>query len=776
MKERKRTAQKITAFFLAASLIFGLTGFMAFAETDSPNLVRNGGFDTVGSLKTDWDYEANVPVELPDAEGNVISRLVITNEMANSDGRSGYAFKIENKEKNLNVWAKQQFLTTKNQIIPGVTYRLSYRIYADNLGDRKDSGVGCFLAYYTSTGSDATEYYLSGTEFLYEDSTTNGRWTEISGTFVFPAEAKRLRLLLRSYAVGTVYFDDISLEQVEAEAFEYYASHVFHYADEEQGAIKVSVLPYYQSGANQLDEKSLHVKFGIYDGVKYITGQDNVPFTDFEAVCTYSVDKLTVLKKQYTLKVSVLNAQNKELDSYTQSLYKYERPNFLDENGNFRGVDGEIVSPVIAFHLNEKYFEKARKAGFTMFQMPYESILPENKAITNNLLDAGQKEGLYGLFSLYLDMKAAAHPDNIEYTKEIVNIFKDDRRFIGWVAQDEPLGGGITEEAKALLELSYKTIRDIDPNHPVILTDYRKAVFKETVKYCDIFIPNSYGTDTEGVRSYVEESVKYAHGKPVYPNVAAYSKSLDGLPSGQQVQHFIHQAFLAGAKGVSVYAVNDAVNDGAGLKIPLFNTPIWGPLVDTGNTEIPVLFDLFVYGKDRPREKEASTYVERIWTRDDGDYYFLMSTSETEGATVEYDIGAGKGIRLLGGDSTEYFTLSGGKLTVRLDAFDVLMFKVFDKSCEAQITLNGIGIKNMMGDTELTYLPPAGATKYVVALYRNENGKEILEWVHWPKTATFTGDLIFKSEQYDFTAKVFAWDDAMRPIGKMAVAAPMPKE
>lgn len=132
-------------------------------------------------------------------------------------------------------------------------------------------------------------------------------------------------------------------------------------------------------------------------------------------------------------------------------------------------------------------------------------------------------------------------------------------------------------------------------------------------------------------------------------------------------------------------------------------------------------------------------------------------------------------MKLLGGDSTEYFTLSGGMLTVRLGAFDVLMFKVFDTSREAQITLNGIGIKNMMGDTELTYLPPSGAAKYVVALYKNQDGKEILEWVHWPASDNFSEELIYKEEQYDFTTKVFAWDSYMRLIVKMAVASSKPR-
>ncbi len=791
--------EKLAALFLALFMLFSVFICTTLAETgaetesERPNLIKNGGFDDTETLETDWVLKLGDFV----AEGS--TGFFVTDEMKDSYEGSDYALKFLSAE-NKNVFHLKKKLTTP-QMIPGATYELSYRIYAVDLGNRKDTGlVGCELDFYKENKENDVSVHISGTEIAYTESTTNGRWATISGTFVFPADAKMLRILVRNRAVGTVYFDDISLKMVDAEMFEYSTSHVFHYTSEEHGTAKVSIFPYFQTGENKLDEKAHYVNFGIYDGEMRLTGQ-NVTFENFEASYTYSVDSLKVLKKKYTLKISVFK-ENEEIDSYAQSLYKYERPKFLDEDGNFRNKWGEIVKPFNAWHMTEENLDEAAKAGFTMFTMSRECRKPENEISTVSLLTTAEQEGLIGLFTLYGEDgewpvgyeartlkdgedKAKKDDEKKAETKAIVEKYANDKRFLGWVVKDEPLGGGITEERKALLEESYKFIRDLDPNHPIILTDYNRGVFKETLKYCDIFMPNSYGKGYDGVRIYVEEAIKHAHGRPVYPNIAAYTdKTIDQLPTGQQMQHFMHQAFLAGAKGVSVYSFNNSVSNEK-ERIPIFDTPLWGPLVDTGNTEVPVLFDLFVYGKETPEcKEEPGKYVQRKWTRQDGDYYFLMSVSNEE-QTVEYEIDDGKAVKLLGGDSTSYFTLSQGKLSVSLKGGDgdnsnkvgdVLMFKVFDASNEAMITLNGIGIKVMQGDKNLTYKAPPGAAEFVVALYKEENGIEKLYWVQWYKGESTARDLITIAQQYEITAKVFAWDSSLRPLGNAAVVPPHPRQ
>ncbi len=416
MKHRKTNKkcvffEKLAALFLTTAMFFNVFICMALAEADTTiedtNLIRNGGFEDSANMMKDWDIEVGKVNEWritppatednPNPEpGPVYATSEIQNQMASDEG--GYAAKLTNKTRKNDVFVKQD-LKLKDGMFPGVTYEFSYRIYLpEDIGeDGVKAGVGAYLTDYESDNGSSS---IVTHQILYSEGVTNGLWTEVKGKFVFSSGATRLRIIMRCYAVGTVYFDDISLKAVEAEKFEYNTSHVFHYTTEEQGTAKVSILPYYQTGVNKLDTNKVYVNFGIYDEERYVTGKDQVPFTNFEASYMYSVDHLTVLQHKYTLKITVYE-NGEEEDSYSQSLYKYERPRFLDEDGNFRNKWGEIVNPFNAWHLNEDHFDEAAQAGFTTFTMVYDYRKPERDVET--YLTKAENAGLIGLYTLYGD-------------------------------------------------------------------------------------------------------------------------------------------------------------------------------------------------------------------------------------------------------------------------------------------------------------------------------------------------------------------------------------
>lgn len=732
--------KKISTLFLVLSLL--LPQFAA-AE-DYPELLKNTGFETVtdgildnwGGLQRDWGENSSVSV---------------SSEKKNSGNN---ALKIVNGD-DASPWANQQI----SGLISGATYTLSFWLYAE-LGKSAERGAGAKLEFYK--GASASSGGVGSKSILYYGS-TNGRWTYVSQQFVLPQEATMVKLYLRLYSDGYAYFDDVSLKLADVEKFTYSTSHVFHYTDDETGTASVRIHDYYLSG--DLPENS-RANFYIYDGETEVAKKLNVAFADGTASYTYSVPD--ILQKKgiaYRLRMDAVDTDGTVLDTFFQNLYTYDRPKFLDKDGIYRDETGKIVNPVIAYHLNREDYAKAREAGFTMFQIGYGSAPVANEEQRNNVLNSAKENGLKGLFSLYLGMKAACHPDNIENTKKIVEMYKDDPRIFGWLVQDEPLGGGITEEKKEWLEISYKTIRDIDPNHPIILTDYSSYVFKETVKYCDVFIPNSYGMSYSGVRNYVEESVKYAQGRPVYPNVGAHARGTGTeaeMPTGDQLQHFMYQAFMGGAKGVSMYSFSDVYTKPQ--KTQIYKTHLWEPLCDIGQTELPVLFDLFVHGKETPEKIEKSKYSMRKWTREDEEYYCITSLSDNV-QTITLPVGENRGVQLLGGDSTEYFTLSDDTLTVSLAGGDVLLLKMSDMEKCVQITQNGIGIKKPEPG-QMTVLGPEGTERIAVAYYETVNGTEKLVRVEMGMGNSLS-TFVLESD-LPYTMKAYAWKDTLSPVVKFA--------
>lgn len=727
---------------LLALLISTMILMPQFAASESfPELLINGGFEAVTNTRPDgWSGTQN--------EWGANSSVSVSTENVNS-GKN--AVKIVNGD-NIKPWINRQTAG----LISGATYEISFWLHAE-LGKNAASGVGAYMEFYrgASTSSGGV-----GTKSILYFSSTNARWTFVSGQFVLPSDATMVKLYLRLYSDGVAYFDDVSLKLAEIDKFTFETSHVFHYADDVQGTAKVALHAYYYDSA--LSEKA-KANFYIYDEKNVIAKKLSVPFADGAAVFTYKVSDL--LKKKghaYRLYIEALDENGAVADTFEQNIYKYDRPSYLDKDGNFLNEDGTITKPVVAFHLNTEDYAKARQAGFTMFQIGYGSAPVANTYQRETVLDESEKHGLRGLFSLYLGMKAACHPDNIENTKKIVEMYKDDPRFFGWIVQDEPLGSGITEDGKKWLELSYKTIRDIDSKHPIFLTDYSSYVFRETVKYCDVFIPNSYGLSYNGVKTYTEEAVKYACARPVIPNIGAYARGTGTeaeLPTGKQVKHFVYQAFSGGARGVSVYSFSDVIKKPS--KVEIYNTKLWEPLCQVLNEEYPYLYDLFLQG-GTAEETDTVGYSMRRWTKPDGDYYCLISKSDAAQSVVIHRNKA-PGVTLLSHGNQSTFSMGENTVSVSLASGESVLFKIYSIDNQVHVSKNGFGISKL--ETGYVRVTAPATTKHIYAcFYKEENGREVLQRIMSCEGNTMTLS-IFEAD-LSCKLKVFAWDDNLSPSAK----------
>lgn len=730
--------------FLKKSLILCIISILLlpqFAVAEEPwfGLLYNGGFEAVtdgkpdgwGGTQRDWGENSSVAV---------------TTEKVHSGNN---AVKIINGD-DINPWISRQ----TSGLIPGATYKVSFWLNAE-LGKKEEKGVGAKLEFYPR--GTASSGIIGSKSILYYGS-TNGNWKYVESEFVLPQNATMVKIYMRLYADGYAYVDDVYLELVEIEKFRFESSHVFHYTDEETGNLKVFLHEFYHDSSLVTTSRA---NFFIFDGESKVAESLDVPFTDGTALFTYSVPK--VLKKKgntYRIYIEAFESDGAPPKTFTQNLYKYDRPKFLDKNGLYHDENGKIVDPVIAYHLNISDYGKAKEAGFNMFQIGYGSAPVKNAELRNLVLNSAEEHGLKGLFSLYLGMNAAGHPDNIENTKQIVEMYKDDPRIFGWIVQDEPLGSGITDEKKKWLEISYKTIREIDPNHPIILTDYSSDVFHETVKYCDVFLPNAYSASYFRVRKYVEEAVKYAQGRPVYPNIGIHARGTGTeaeLRTSDEIQHYMYQAFLGGGRGISMYAFSDAVQKPADK--PIYQTALWPTLCDAINNEFPILFDLFVHNNESPEMKMTSSYVQRKWSRQDGTYYCLMSIVDY-GQSFSFPVEEGKCVSLLGGDDTSSFSLVNDTLTVLLKSGDVVLFMIHDDAGIA-ITKNGVGVKTTESGTLYVHIN-GNAQMMIVGLYENIGKEKKLVKFHvlTDETMQFT----ISEEEKKYSLKAFAWDDIMHPM------------
>jgi len=643
------------------------------AEEANPELVTNGGFESVSGgyplggwsgTQIDWGESVSVTVTTENVHSGTNAVKII------NDG-------------NQSPWINIQV----PYLIPGAMYEVSFWLYAE-LKTAPQIPVGMSMEFYRGA---ATASGGVGSNYVVYPGSTNGRWTYVTETFMLPYEATMVKMYCRLWAEGYAFFDDVSLKLSEADKFRFSASHVFHYTDDETGETSVVLNSYY---ADKIPESEIYANFCIFDGETPLYEKTNVPFYNSSANFSYTVPEVLTKKGHaYKMRIEVTNTSGALLDSYEQNLYKYDRPLYLDKDGIYHDENGKEIVPVIAYHLNTEDYSKASEAGFTMAQVDYSCAPVERKAHREAVLDAADENALKAVFCLYYDMKNAAHPDIIANTKKLVEQYKDDPRIFGWLVQDEPLGAGITEEAKSLLELAYKTIRDIDPNHPVVIADYSSYVFKESVKYCDVFIPNSYGLDLGSVREYARESVKYAGGRPIYPNIGAYSRNgyTDGLPNGERLQHFVFQALLGGAKGVSVFSFSDVVTKPS--KVPIYNTSLWDPLCEVLTKDFPVCYDLYVHGGETEKT-ETDMAVTRKWTKEDGDYYVITSLSEEE-QTVTFPVGQDKGVLPLGSTDATDFSLNGDILSVKLAGGDALVFRVFSTEDTILFLKNGLPVSKL---------------------------------------------------------------------------------
>lgn len=190
-------------------------------------------------------------------------------------------------------------------------------------------------------------------------------------------------------------------------------------------------------------------------------------------------------------------------------------------------------------------FGGVKEAGFNLTHDYYFEQKAYDKGIENwikevcEYLDSAENAGV-GVFLGF--PRQLIWKSELEEIKELVNSVKDKPALWMWYLMDEPLiqykpeiKKGTVKDVNDAIEkfrLAYETVKQVDPNHPIILVDPYKRMKEhpEFGKYCDTIWPDVYShrysilsikRDIEGLQSLHPDkpNIGVPHGGSLLPYV-----------------------------------------------------------------------------------------------------------------------------------------------------------------------------------------------------------------------------------------------------------------
>lgn len=631
--------RKLGTLFCAFLLLMTMRGMgCTAAEEKTENLLQNGDFSArnANGIPIGWGCsEGNWETVIrPSEEGVILSR--------ETDGA------------NLSV---SQRVTN---IIPGAEYEVSAMVKSQNVNG---SAVSVKMEFWKGVpGKPNHGDFLGDTQGAFFPN-TNGEWKKYTQKFSAPAQCEYVSLMLRLYGRGTVQYKDAMLIKTKDPVIlSLKTDEVFYYTDVGgNGRAQLSETEFYY-----LTHENKQVVFTLFDENGAVLKSETVCFTEEgSASFTYPLHLLQKKGTAYTVRAEFKDG-GKTIQTFTQNIYKYDRPIGMNKNGQLRDKSGNPFHPVVAYHCREADLAKAAKAGVNLAQGYWGGVTPEE------YLNIAQRNGIQVMVSLYPNLKPAAHPDSRAYAINLLETLKDHPALFGWMIMDEPYYNLYVPEK--ILEESYVLIREYDTEHPIYILECETEHFADAAKYGDILGIDPYigdGTLENTVSDMTETAVLAVNGKK--PVVAILQTFLqDGyFPTAEDVQHMLCQAAFSGAEGIGYYCFEKANGTNS-----LTATPLWQGLEEKVRPLISFLFPVFADGQydGLVAEKKDGDVWYTVWNRD-GRYAAVFinqsQTAETVSVSGFYDA-----IRKICGNGTASYM--DGTLTVSLPVHGVAAINTDD--------------------------------------------------------------------------------------------------
>ena len=452
-------------------------------------------------------------------------------------------------------------------------------------------------------------------------------WMEYVGEFEVPQGARSCQIYFRNRATPcTVYMDDISIYVVKTPpAMQAEADEIFYYTEWKTGKIKLESR--YLIG----DPALARADFVMTNEKGAVVYQGSVSDLSTPKTFEFPTSVMTVKGERHNINMKVYGADGALQQEKDFPVFRYDRPTYLGADGIFR-KNGQEIPYAMGSGLNMQRLELApQKGGITIAQLIADS--PNLGLELRERMDAFYAKGIYVILNLYAGTSSAGHEGQIDSARLIVETAKDHPALFGWKIIDEPYQKRISEEE---MIRAYKTVRDIDPHHPVYTDDSPKGSYSWLFKFCDIFDCDYYSASPYNQTTVIEEVQEASKGRKPYNILLQFFQQQGYFPSFNEVRHMTYQALFAGAHGYSYHTLGIDATDGnklSGMEKPQWQETVekWAPW------ERDFAFGCFVTNQYKfVNYQKAEDYIWSTFT--DGTDLYAIVLNRTKDKTVHVDV------------------------------------------------------------------------------------------------------------------------------------------
>ncbi|MDD6308821.1 MAG: hypothetical protein PUB07_05685 [Clostridia bacterium] len=590
--------KKYLALILSLILSASLFSVQTWAET---NIIPHGGFNTItlGNRPYGWNVSEGAVCQSENkTEGD--NALKLTADAAGLDPF---------------VWQQIEVVENSTYTIRGKV--LNENVPPEGVGGGYRSGVTAKVDFYTALPTSEDSLVLSHHALALASIAST--WQDYEASFQVPQGVVAIRLYFRLYGVGTAYWDEVSLAMTETPPTHSIDSDaVFYYSEQETGTISL-----YANTAFFDNVESGRADFFLRDGDREITIEKSVPVSGGKAVCSFPLSLMEKEKTRYQLCATLFDSTGGERDTVSINVYRYPRPACIRSDGTYLAF-GKPFYPVVAYHADNMDYAKIKEAGINVVQM---GAYRQASGYVN-MLKKIQGAGLYAIVPLYLDRKAAFHPDNAAFMEEVIRATRDFPNIYAYAVMDEPYNSPYND--LAFLEASYVNVRRLAPDIPVYLTETAKRHFGTVLKYCDVFCGDPYpvGRDTT---TKVSDCMQVATNSQTKKHILHLAQAFDyggWAPTGSEIVHQSLQALFEGVHGVGYFKISNAYSGK-----PLYDTDRWQSLVEFG-TFLPDLYRVFSTGEyETVQEVRGDSLYMKTFQKGEVLYMVLLNRREAEEAS-----------------------------------------------------------------------------------------------------------------------------------------------